>query len=237
MKVLIIKNISREGPGILLQLLDQYLIKYDLTDISRNEIIPDPISYNAMFVFGGPSSANDTTQRMTDELAKIKTAVNSHIPYFGFCLGMQTLVKAIGGKVLKNPIPEIGWKDNNDKYYSIDLTPAGMKDALFSGLASPLPIFQLHGETVELTSNMKILATGKHCKTQVIKVGEKAYGTQGHPELTDEMFELWLSEDDDLKKLDKYKLRSDWHRIRIEYETNGKQLLTNFLKIANLVSI
>lgn len=49
------------------------------------------------------------------------------------------------------------------------------------------------------------------------------------------MFEIWLTEDPDLKKINNYKLVKDYHYLQKEYEKTGTQLFTNFLKIAKLI--
>ena len=184
---------------------------------------------------GGPESANDLTEKMIGEISVINEFLKSGIPVLGICLGLQVLVKAAGGKVVKSPVQEVGFRDETGEYYCVDLTAAGRKDPVFSGLESNLPLFQLHGEMIEPADNMELLATGKYCSFQVMKVGSNSYGFQGHHELTREMLETWLYEDDDLKKLDRYKVIQDFEDIREQYTRNGKTIFRNFLKITRLV--
>ena len=91
--VLIVKNISREGPGILQNILDTEKISYDLIDLDKGQSFPSPAGYKAVVVLGGPDSANDMTPKMTAELARIVEVIDAGIPYMGICLGLQTLVK------------------------------------------------------------------------------------------------------------------------------------------------
>ena len=231
-KVLIIKNISREGHGILGLVLNEKNIYFDLIDLDKGEEFPNPRDYSAVFVFGGPDSANDTTSKMENELKRINEAVEAGIPYFGICLGMQTLVKATGGEVHKHNTKEIGLRDREGNYFEIDLTNEGKKDPIFNGLNSPLKIFHLHGETVRLGSGITLLATGKYCKNQAVRVGNIAYGFQGHLELTDSMLEDWITQDPDLKSVNAASLRSDYNAIISEYQNNGRTILNNFLELA-----
>ncbi len=235
MKVLIVKNIGREGPGLLLEVLHHHHIGYDSVDLENGENFPDPKGYSAIFVFGGPDSANDTTQKMAEELKRIKEAIDLNIPYLGLCLGMQALVKAGGGQVRKNHVKEIGFKDPEGNFFEVELTAVGKSDPLFSGLRSPLRIFHLHGETVQLAGGMELLAKGKFCENQVVKVGGNAYGIQGHIELTPKMFEEWRTQDPDLISLDQAALLRDYAAVREEYEKSGKQIIGNFLRIAKIV--
>ena len=232
-KLLIIKNISHEEPGLLESLLCKHGIASEGADLSAGEIFPDPREYSALVVLGGPQSANDDTPAMQLQLRRIEEALHQEIPYLGICLGMQCLVKAGGGKVVKSPAKEIGFIDPEGNPYRIELTEAGNNDPLFDGLGSSFPVFQLHGETVELApSGMELLATGKQCLIQAVRVERNAYGLQCHFELTDAMFSDWCDIDADLKIMNRRNLMEQYETIREEYLSTGLKLLHNFLKIS-----
>lgn len=233
-KVLIVKNNPMESPGIVKNILDEEKIPFDIVDLDKGQKFPDPKNYSAVFVFGGPDSANDQTPKMKEELKRIKETLDAGIPYFGVCLGMQTLVKAAAGEVHRNDIKESGWRDPEGNYFEIELTDEGKKDPIFDGIKSRLKIFHLHGETVALKNSMNLLATGKFCRNQVVKIGNNAYGFQGHIELTDSLLKEWVKHDPDLRLLHANPLRTDFKNLKLEYNTNGKKILTNFLKIAGL---
>ena len=241
MSVLIVKNISREGPGLLDEILRQHNITSHTVDLSEgNPVFPGPSAYKAMVVLGGPDSANDNSDKMRTELSRITMALNVNMPYLGICLGMQALVKAAGGEVYKCLAPEIGWRAQAGSFFELDLTTEGAADSLFNGIkshaSSPRRVFQLHGETVKLAEGMVPLATGNGL-CQVVKISEKpAYGIQGHFELTPGMFQQWLREDPDLRRLDAASLKRDYATVRADYERAGRQLFTNFLKIAGVIS-
>lgn len=229
-KVLLVQNIARESGGLVEDVLKEKNIQFNIANLDQGDEFPAPINYSAIFVFGGPDSANDKTPKMQNEIKRIKEAIDAKIPYFGVCLGMQTLVKSIGGEVYKNPIKEIGWRDPKGDYFEINLTNEGMKDSIFKGIKSPLKMFQLHGEAVNLRDGMTLLAEGEYCKNQVLKVGDNAYGFQCHLELNKPMFERWIKEDADLKNLDINKLRGDYNKLKSEYERNGRTIINNFWK-------
>ena len=231
-EMLIVKNITREGPGLLEDLLKERRMKYTIVDPNQGQTFPPIENYAALVVLGGPDSANDENDKMRHELTSVREARNAGIPYLGICLGLQTLVKASGGKIVRNPVKEIGFRDPENKRFTVELTEEGKGDPLFAGLDHIFKVFHLHGETVELTKDMRLLETGKFCKNQVVKIGSNAYGTQCHFELTPEMFEIWMSEDPDLLTLDKENLRADFESTKEEYTQVGRRLLQNFLKIA-----
>ena len=234
--LLIIKNITHEGQGLLESLLCDYGITADVQDLSQGGSFPDPRNYGAVVVLGGPQSANDCTPVMQLQLRQIGRIVQEGIPFLGICLGMQVLVKAGGGKVISCPLKETGFSDADGSQYSIELTEAGRAERLFDGLENHIAVFQLHGETVELPpSGMELLATGNHCRHQAVKVGKNAYGLQCHFEMTRPMFAEWLTIDTDLKQMNHQRLLAQFDALHNNYTATGRQLLFNFLRIAGLV--
>lgn len=233
-ELLIVQNISREGPGLLEQVLRDENIRFDLVDLDKGQEMPALDGYKALVVLGGPDSANDETAKMTSELARIKEGLDAGLPYLGICLGLQTLVKAAGGEVVKGEVKEAGFIDPDDNQHTVTVTSEGKTDPLLAGLPEVLDVFQLHGETVELTPDMTVLATGKFCRNQIVRVADKAYGIQSHFELTPEMLAVWAEQDPDLIPIGKDKLLADFEAIRQPYTSIGQTLLRNFLRIAEL---
>src|SRR3989338_4744742 len=133
-KLLIVKNSATEGPGIIEAILKEKSISYEIVELDKGSLFPSPKNYSAVIVLGGPDSANDTTIKMKHELEMIKETVNAGIPYLGICLGMQALVKASGGTVMKNRIKEIGIRAPDGNFFEIEFTHEGKSDELFHGL-------------------------------------------------------------------------------------------------------
>lgn len=234
-EILIIRNTPRENPGIIENVLKQYNIKFQIIDFDHTTSALSLETCIALIVLGGPESANDLSQKMLCELDLIRKAINSNIPYLGICLGLQTFVKAMGGNVTKCNTKEVGFRDPDNHFFKVKLTHDGRIDKLFNNLPDDLTVFQLHGETVKITPQMKLLATGDYCQHQIVKFGENAYGIQCHFELTKELLESWINEDSDLYKLDAEQLRSDFRSMEHEYEKTGRQLFLNFLILSGIV--
>jgi GMP synthase (glutamine-hydrolysing) len=233
-KLLIVQNISHEGPGILEELLNEFGIAFERYDLSKGETLPDPASYAGMVVLGGPQSANDASEQITGELKAIRTALDAGVPYLGICLGLQLLVKAAGGGVVRCHQKEVGFREPEGEPFMVQLTPEGAQDGLFRGMPELLRVFQLHGETVVPAEGMTLLATGRACKHQVLRVGGNAWGLQCHFEMTPSMFESWIGIDEDLKTMDRRKLLADFDAIRDNYAATGRAILLNFLSAAGI---
>jgi GMP synthase-like glutamine amidotransferase len=233
--LLIVQNISREGPGLLSGVLHEHNITYDTVDLDKGETFPSPLGYKAIVVLGGPDSANDTSDKMTNELQQVTAAIDAGIPYLGICLGLQVLVKAADGRVVPGSHKEIGFTNTSGQPYAVEPTDAGKHDPLLANMLGSLPVFQLHGEVVELTDTMQLLATAPDCPNQIVKVAPKAYGIQSHFELTDHMLQVWASEDPDLTPIGYDALQKDFAAIKAAYFDIGETFFHNFLRIAGLI--
>ena len=184
MKFLVLQHINIEHPGIFLKFMKEDNIKIDTVELDENEEIPNLDPYDAMIVMGGPM---DTWQEGSYPwLKKEKEAIHKFVainkkPYLGLCLGAQLLSEAIGGKVRKMKIPEIGVL----KVSVID------NKSLFKGLNKDLKVLQWHSyEAHDLPTNTNLLASSPECKVQAFSFN-KAFGLQFHVEQTNKTVPEW----------------------------------------------
>jgi len=233
--LLIIKNVTREGPGLLEPVLQKHHVSFDVVDLDQGEAFPNLVGYKALVILGGPDSANDATPKMAKEREQMKYALDNGLPILGICLGMQLLVKVGGGRVVPGTRVEAGFISPSNAPYETKVTRAGASDPLLAGLATTLPVFQLHGEVVELAPEMKLLATAAVTPNQIVKIGMKAYGMQSHFELTDQLLQVWAAEDPALQPIGYEALKAEFEKIKGAYTATGERLLENFLGIAGLL--
>ena len=184
MKFLVLQHINIEHPGIFLKFMKEDNIKIDTIELDQNEKIPNLKPYDAMIVMGGPM---DTWQEESYPWLKPeKEAIHKFVcinkkPYLGLCLGAQLLSEAIGGKVRKMKIPEIG------------VLKVSIKDnkSLFKGLDKDLKVLQWHSyEAYDLPSDANILASSTECNVQAFSFNN-AFGLQFHVEQTNETVPQW----------------------------------------------
>lgn len=126
----------------------------------------------------------DNLSYLQKEQELIRDAIKNDIPVLGICLGSQLIAQAEGGRVFKGQKKEIGWFD-------VSLSKEG-RSSLFAGLATPMKVFQWHGDTYELPKGATVLAYSD-LYPQAFKIGS-AYGIQFHLEVNRSMIDSWIQE-------------------------------------------
>jgi len=166
---------------------------------------------------------------LRDEDLFIKEAIQRGRLILGICLGAQLVAKALGAKIFKAPVKEIGW-------YDVSLTGIGSQDPLFSKLPETFPVFQWHEDTFETPKAGRLIATSASVPSQAFRYGGNVYGLQFHLEVTEEMIHDWLkSYEEEFEGLrpplvSKLKILTDTE-VNIEaYTRRGMSFLTDFFR-------
>ncbi len=226
--ILIVKNISIEGPGTL----GEYFVKkgYEIktVDLEKKDKLPSDLEdIKAVVVLGGPMNVyeEDKYPYLKEEGLFINKVLSLEIPFLGICLGAQLLAKAIGGRVIRAAKEEIG-------FYKVRLTSDGIKDRLFRGLSEEFDVFQWHGDTFELPMNARVLVSSEICRNQGFIVGKNAYGLQFHVEVDQKSIGDWAREYTDVKDKSLYNERlgmADVSRaIHRQFKNNAGTIYANF---------
>ena len=189
MRVVAFRHVPFEDVGLIHASLKERGLSVEFADLyHEGAALPDVSSAAGLIFMGGPMSANDDAPYLRQELRLIREAVARAQPVLGVCLGAQLIAKALGAKVYRNPVKEIGWFD-------IHLTDAARQDALFAGLEDSETVFQWHGETFDLPAGAAWLAWSDGCRNQAFRVAANVYGLQFHLEVTPEMIADWCTQD------------------------------------------
>src|SRR6267378_4007717 len=108
--VAIFRHSRTEGPGYFATFLDAHRIPHRLVKIDAREQVPaDPRAFSGLAFMGGPMSVNDDLPWIPPALDLVNKAVDADVPVLGHCLGGQLISKALGGRVTRNGVKEIGW--------------------------------------------------------------------------------------------------------------------------------
>jgi len=189
MRVLAFRHVPFEHLGLIAPALESRGIQIEYVDLYGGSPAAAELGRADGLVFmGGPMSANDDLPYIRRELALIERAAAADKPVLGVCLGAQLMAKALGARVYRNPVKEIGW-------HPVRWTEAARSDALLGGLRGPETVFHWHGETFDLPAGAKWLARSETCPHQAFRVGGGLYGFQFHLEVTPEMIADWLTQD------------------------------------------
>jgi GMP synthase (glutamine-hydrolysing) len=187
MNVLVIEHADNEGPGLIEYSLRQNKIPFRSLNLKPGTHLPKMNGFSHIVLLGGPMNVyeEDRYPFLKEEDFFIKEAIQKGKTVLGICLGAQLIAKALGAKIYKSSIKEIGW-------YDVSLTEEGSKDPYFSFLPETFPVFQWHGDTFEIPKSGKLIATSSPISHQAFRYGEKVYGLQFHLEVTEDMIHEWV---------------------------------------------
>lgn len=191
MNVLIIQNVTSEGPGTILDHLRIGTIPCTIIDLEQGQLLPDIEPFSHVIIMGGPMAVYemDAVPYLRDEALFIEKAVRAHKHVLGVCLGAQMLAHVLGARVYPGPAKEIGW-------YEVDLTDEGMKDRCMAELAvastRTAQVFQWHGDTFDLPRGAVRLASSNLFPNQAFRYADCVYALQFHIEVTPGIVTGWL---------------------------------------------
>jgi GMP synthase-like glutamine amidotransferase len=188
MRILVFQHLAVEHPGIFREFWRADGHAVHIVALDEGDPIPDMADFDVLAVMGGPMDVWETDKHpwLVTEMAAIGQWVRGvRRPYLGICLGHQLLAEALGGKVGRMAMPEVG-------VTKTALTPDGRVDPLFSGFDPDLQAFQWHGAEVQtLPEDGVILAANAACPIQAMRVGDRAWGIQFHVEMTPTTVAEW----------------------------------------------
>lgn len=184
-RVLILQHFIDCPPGYLGDWLEQQGVAADVPCTERGEPFPASVKgYMGMAVLGGDWSANDDRPSLRQAEALIREANDLGIPVIGHCLGGQLIAKALGGRVERNPVLEVGWEQ-----ISIHASSAARQ---WFGNYSTARLMDWHEDTfAELPPGAVSLASSGACKHQAFSLGPHL-AMQFHIEVTKPIIADWL---------------------------------------------
>ena len=186
--IAIFRHTHTEGPGYFATFLERHSIPWQQICVDSGDPIPASTApYSGLCLMGGTISVNDPFPWIGESCRLIREAVARNIPVVGHCLGGQLMSKALGGRVTRNPVKEIGWSTARADLRS-EAARRWFGDAVDKSCETT--VFHWHGETFSIPERAtRILGTGD-CANQMFVLGPHL-AMQCHVEMTPEMIATW----------------------------------------------
>ena len=173
-----------EGPAHFAEWLDAQSLPWQLVAVDRGAPVPDDSrAFAGIGMMGGPMSVNDALAWIDPLSRLLRDAVARDVPVLGHCLGGQLLAQALGARVRRTEVPEIGWID-------VTSTDASTRDSWFGGRATFTP-FQWHYDVFDLPVGATRVLTNAFNPNQAYVIGERPIGFQCHIEMTEDLVRTW----------------------------------------------
>ncbi|WP_213773750.1 glutamine amidotransferase [Bradyrhizobium sp. dw_78] len=182
-----LRHVAFEDLGLLAPVMER-----EGWDVSFCEAAVDDLTHHSIrsadliIVLGGPIGVYETDDYpfLTSELALIEYRLSRNLPTLGICLGSQLMAKALGGRVFKGPVKEIGWG-------RVQLTEEGMSSCLGSLQSDDAVVLHWHGDSFDLPSGATRLASNENYENQAFAYGNTALALQFHLEADPRQLEEW----------------------------------------------
>ncbi len=175
-----------EGPAHFAEWLDARGFPWQLIALDEGARVPsDARSFAGIGMMGGPMSVNDELPWTAPLAALLRDALATGVPVLGHCLGGQLLAQALGARVSRAPVAEIGWID-------VGVCDAGARADWFGG-RDAFSAFQWHYDAFALPPGATRVLTNRFNANQGYVIDGRHIGLQCHVEMTRELTEFWLA--------------------------------------------
>jgi GMP synthase (glutamine-hydrolysing) len=186
---LVLRHLAFEDLGRLQPALEQagYAIRYIEAGVDALSAHP-PLEPDLVVILGGPISVYDIEDYpwLAAEINWVRARLLEDRPTLGICLGAQLMAAALNAKVYPGRAKEIGWSKLSRGREGDDV--AGWDQYLDSAGA----VLHWHGDTYELPSGARHLASSALYENQAFAWGAHCLGLQFHPEFDASRLERWL---------------------------------------------
>ncbi len=174
-----LQHVPFEGLGSIEAWLQEAGYTISCTPFYESAELPRVEAVDFLVIMGGPMSVNDEDAFpwLGVEKRFIRESIEHGTPVLGICLGAQLIASAMGARVYRNSVKEIGW-------FSVHGVPSS-SESVFRFPPS-LEVFQWHGETFDLPPGAARLARSSVCENQAFQLSTSVIGLQFHLETTPE---------------------------------------------------
>jgi GMP synthase (glutamine-hydrolysing) len=182
-----LRHVAFEDLGLLAPIMEREGWNVSFCEAAVDDLGHRSIKHaDLVIVLGGPIGVYETDDYpfLASELALIEYRLSRDLPTLGICLGSQLMAKALGSRVFKGPVKEIGWG-------AIDLTAEGKSSCLKALQDEDAVVLHWHGDTFDLPQGATRLASNVNYENQAFAHGRNALALQFHLEADPRQLEEW----------------------------------------------
>ena len=173
-----------EGPAYFASFLDRHGIPWRIVALDAGDPVPSTLEgMSGIGMMGGPMSVNDQLPWVAPLCNLLRDAISDGVPVIGHCLGGQLMAKALGARVKRMELPEIGW-------LHVDVCDRGARREWFGGLPR-FAAFQWHYDAFDLPAMATRVLTNDVAVNQAFVIDDRHVGFQCHIEMTRDLVETW----------------------------------------------
>lgn len=178
MRITVCQHVPFEGPAAIADWAKERKFSIDCVPLFAGDPLPPPLEVEALVLMGGPMGVHDTDKHpwLAAEVEFLQKVIERDIPVLGVCLGSQLLASALGARVYRNPLKEIGW-------FPIERTDSAQNHRFGEALPDSIMAFHWHGDTFDLPTGAVHLAKSEACPHQAFAFGN-VLALQCHLEVT-----------------------------------------------------
>jgi GMP synthase (glutamine-hydrolysing) len=182
-----LRHVAFEDLGLLAPIMDGEGWDVAFCEAAVDDLLHQSIkNAELLIILGGPIGVYETDDYpfLTSEIALIEYRLSRELPTVGICLGSQLMAKALGGRVFKGPVKEIGWG-------TVNLTEEGRSSCLKALQGDDAVVLHWHGDTFDLPQGATRLASNRNYENQAFAYGRTALALQFHLEADPRQLEEW----------------------------------------------
>lgn len=187
----LINGSRRETASRLPDMFREAGLEVDLLWAYAGEFPEDLGVYDGVFLSGSAHGAYEDVPFIHREHDLIREAADRDIPMLGICFGHQILASALCDRdqVFRRTFCEVGYK-------WLPTTAAAHADPLACELGDAVRMFVWHNDEVRADHpDMVVLAASDLCPNHVWRHRRhRAWGIQGHPEVTRDEAVVWFEQ-------------------------------------------
>ena len=192
--ILVVQHQADAPLGLFTEWLTVEGVGLDARRPDLDEPVPDGIDdHGGLIVLGGSMGAHDDAEHPWLTLTKtlLRRAAQDGTPTLGICLGHQLAAVALGGTSRPSP------RGQNAGVRAIGWCADVSADPLCAEVATDPDALVAHWNAdvvTDVPDGVRVLATTADGAPQVIRVGERAWGVQFHPEVDHAVLGDWAQE-------------------------------------------